>query len=149
MTQDVGVSASASRTRAVALVLVVVEDDEVRSLFETGAQGWEEGVALARRAEAQREHLAQGARVPGADAKPVDAAREAARQDVSQRRGEDGLAAAAGADERDARRSDGDDGANERRELARAAAEPGTRRKVRRRRQPTAHTTGKCRVRDA
>ncbi len=83
-----------------------------------------ESTTLARRAEAQREHLGQRAEVPCTDAKPVHPAGEVLGEAMGERRGEDRFSAPAGAHERETGGRRCEHGARERGQLCGAPLEP-------------------------
>ena len=112
MTNVARVPASASRRRAMARSSSWLSRTMRRSPPPSSkrAQLGDEAPPLARRTEADREHLPERAEVPGAHAEPVDPLFEAAREPLAERRGEERLPATPRPDESEARGSCRPDG---------------------------------------
>ena len=112
-----------------AVVLVVVEHQQLRAADdERGANALDQ--RLARRAQAQRDHLQQRAMIPVADAEPGGAAGKARADPVRQRRCQHRLAAAAAAHQRQPRGRRAVERRRQRRELGAAPAQARPRRQI-------------------
>jgi len=111
------------------VVLMVVEDDEaLTAARKKSLQLGDQPRAFARGADVVSKHLDERAEVPCADAQPVNAAIEAARQTMPQGARQHRFAAATRADESKARRRSRFNRAREGRELRCASLEPVRRR---------------------